>query len=312
MMTFEPISKSRKQPDSLPKSAASSPLPIEPYRSRKASDATVKSVQSSVIPVIRTQRPSPTGTESSATSKNHSNGSDSPHGRNWAELATFMRIQREKGFNEIRVPKTVQFQDPDSPRSIKPSSPLPRPRRPEDREGGSHSRSNSPLPPPRFPVDRGGSRSASPAGRQPPGRRYTDDEEWSRRRRASPKEYTHDGHERILSPAPRRPGVPIPPVAVRSRSPANDPSVRRRDHHDQPSPLTFGARGLSVKPYGPLGTDAPPVPNKDGKRETSREDKGNRRGKGEDDIHARRRELDIMGVGLGIQAHGVRERAARV
>lgn len=309
MMTYEPISTTRA-PGSLPKSAASSPLPTEPYRSRKSSDATIKTAQSSAIPVIRTQRPSPTGTESSSTSRNHSNGSDSPHGRNWSELATFMRTQREKGFNEIRVPKTVQFQAPDSPRSVKPSSQLPKPRRPEEREGGSHSRSNSPLPPPRFPVERGISRSASPGGRQPPARRYTDDEEWSRRRRASPKEYAFEGQERIHAPAPRRPGIPIPHPAVRSRSPANDPHSRRRDHHDQSSPLTFGARGASVKPYGPPGQEAPPIPTKDGKREM-KEDKGHRKAK-EDDIHARRRELDIMGVGLGIHAHSAMERVTRV
>src|SRR5579859_6061267 len=114
MMTFKP-------PEPTPKPRKPKPIDYEDYeppssrsshssqQSRKVSDP-IKS-KSPVIPVIRTQKPSPTETESSRSLKGSLNGPDSPHGRNWSELASFMKKQKEKGYSEIRAPKTVQFKD---------------------------------------------------------------------------------------------------------------------------------------------------------------------------------------------------------
>src|SRR5271155_5608157 len=77
MVTFEPTVKPRKQ-------------------------SRTDGSRSPVIPVIRTQKPSPTDSTPKSKSSKSGFALDSPQGRNWAELATFMRTQREKGFAEIR------------------------------------------------------------------------------------------------------------------------------------------------------------------------------------------------------------------
>jgi hypothetical protein len=154
-----------------------------------------------------------------------------------------MKKQKEKGYSEIRTPKTVQFKEEEksSPRT-KPS--MPRPRLPSERQ--QHSSSSS--------------------GRQIPVRRHTDDEDWSRRqRRPSIKDQGIDAEDpaAIVSPMPRKPAI-VPPTSKSSSSGDNN----RRRPHEVPSPLTFGARGSNIKPYV---TDPPPVPIKDEKREKTRE-----------------------------------------
>lgn len=262
MVTFEPTVKPRKQ-------------------------SRTDGSRSPVIPVIRTQKPSPT--ESSQKSvKSGSTGLDSPQGRNWAELATFMRTQREKGFTEIRVPqKTVHFKT-DSPKSGSSSPSLSIPSR-----------------------SRNGSRPNSPAGRAMPVRRYAEDEDWSSsslRRHQSPRVYMD---ERAPSPGPRRPSVSH--ESPRSRSPALDSSALRKRVHDAPSPLTFGARGTGVKPYAvsalPSAQDAPIIPQKDEKRDRLRGDDRDKRRGYEDE---RKDVLKSNGIGLGIQGHGTRERVGRI
>lgn len=264
-MTFipsEPTPKPRKPnpidyEDYEPSSSRSSP---SSQQLRKVSDP-IKS-KSPVIPVIRTQKPSPTETESSRSQKGSLNGPDSPHGRNWSELASFMKKQKEKGYSEIRAPKTVQFKDEEkgSPR-VKPV--VARPRLPSDTQ----------------------QRFQSPAGRQIPVRRHTDDDDYSRRpRRPSLKNQGRDAEDTdVLSPVPRKP-------AMVSATGQSSSSGDRRRPHEMSSPLTFGARGSNIKPYI---TDPPPIPSKDEKRDKARENE---------------KKYDY-GVGLGIQ-HGVRERRA--
>jgi hypothetical protein len=268
MMSFvppEPKPKPRKPKpidyeDYEPSSSRTSPSPPQ---SRKVSDPIYS--KPPVIPVIRTQKPSPTETSSSKSFKGSLSGPDSPHGRNWSELASFMKKQKEKGYSEIRAPKTVQFKD-------------------EDVERGS-PRTKPMMPRPRLPSERP-QRSASPSGRQIPVRRHTDDEDWSRRqRRPSLKDLVSEESNKILSPVSRKPTT-IPQI---DRSSPSGDTTRRRPH-ETTSPLTFGARGLSIKPSI---TDPPPVPIKDEKREKTRESE---------------KRYDY-GVGLGIQ-HGVKERRA--
>jgi hypothetical protein len=283
MMTFDSTVKPRRRPGSL--SSSRSQSPEQESRPRNVSDAP-KPPTLPLIPVIRTQKPSPTEIKpSSTTLKPRSAASESSPGRNWAELATFMRTQKNKGFQEIRVPKTVQFKDTDSPKSGSASPSLPLPVRPNDR-----------------------SRPSSPAGRPIPSRRYTDDEDWSQPRRPSPREHMTDD-ERSYSTSPRRPSLPSHST---SRSPANDSSSRRK-FHDATSPLTFGARGSSIKPYNQASQDAPPppVPVKAEKREKMRIDERERmRGYGEEDKSQRKH--DPNGLGLGIHGNGIRERLGRV
>ena len=285
MMTFDSTAKPRRRQYGSPSSSRSQ-SPEQESRSRNALDATKPSAPP-LIPVIRTQKPSPTDAQSSSTiPKPRSGASDSSQGRNWAELATFMRTQKDKGFHEIRVPKTVQFKDTDSPKSGSASPSLPLPVRPKDR-----------------------SRQGSPAGRPIPSRRYTDDEDWSQpRRRPSPQEHMTDD-ERSYSTTSRRPSLPSNPT---KRSPVSDSSSKRK-LPDAPSPLTFGARGLSIKPYNQAGQDPPPppLPVKAEKREKMRIDEREKmRVYGEEDRSQRRH--DPNGVGLGIRAHGIRERLGRV
>ena len=271
-MTFDSTAKSRRRSRS----------PEQESRPHIASNA-AKPSSSPLIPVIRTQKPSPTDTQSSlAAPKPRSAASESPQGRNWAELATFMRTQRDKGFHEIRVPKTVQFKETQSPKS---GNALPLPVRPMDR-----------------------SRPSSPAGRPIPSRRYTDDEDWSRPpRRSSPREHMTDDERSY--PTPRRPSLPGHPT---NRSPESDSSSGRKVH-DVPSPLTFGARGLNIKPATQAGQNPPPppVPVKAEKREKMRIDEREKmRGYGEEDKNQRRH--DPNGMGLGIRSQGIRERLGRV
>src|SRR5947207_4229457 len=212
MMTFDSTAKPRRRHYES-SSSSRSQSPEQENRSRKASDAAKLSAPP-LIPVIRTQKPSPTDAQSNPTPpKPRSAASDSSQGRNWAELATFMRTQRDKGYHEIRVPKTVQFKDTDSPKSGSASPSLPLPVRRTDR-----------------------SRPSSPASRPIPARRYTDDEDWSQqRRRPSPREHMTDD-ETTYSPSTRRPSLPGHPT---NRSPVSDSSSRRKIP-DAPSPLTFG------------------------------------------------------------------------
>ena len=237
--------------------------------------------RSPVIPVIRTQKPSPTDSVPTAKTPKSGSAIDSPQGRNWAELATFMRNQREKGFAEIRGPKSVHFKS-QSPGSGSSSPSLSIPSRP-----------------------RNGSQPNSPAVRPMPVRRYTEDEDWSsmtQRRRPSPREYMV---ERAQSPAPPRPSLPH--QSPRSRSPGPESSSRRRAH-DTPSPLTFGARGTGIKPLGLSAQDGPPLPSKDEKRYgIKRDERDMTRGYDE-----RRDVINANGIGLAIQGHGARERAGRI
>jgi hypothetical protein len=312
-MNFEPSIKSPKEapkeapkqaPKQAPKPAVESgpssrtASPEEPFRRpRKPSDA-IKPLPSPTIPVIRTQRPSPVVSEASATrTAPNSAGPDSPHGRNWAELATFMRTQREKGFTEIRVPKepkNVHFRENDSIRTLSPT--LPKPQYPSERGSRPNSpggfRSNSPAG---FrPSSPAGSRSNSPAGRVPPRRRFTDDEEWSRRpRRPSDRGQALDSDGRSYSPIPRKPVIPS--ASARPMSPGGKSTSGRKKYHEAPSPLTFGARGASIKPY--VNTDEIPVARKDERSE--------KRKMGDETM---RKNSDVNGVGLGIEGHSVRER----
>jgi hypothetical protein len=276
MMIFDSTVKPRRKMTNESTSARS-PSPEDLIRPRKPSDTTISSPQ---IPVIRTHKPSPTEWQPSSTPKPRSEASDSAKGRNWAELATFMRTQKEKGYSEIRVPKTVHFNKTDSPRS------------------GSSSPS---LPLPNYPKDR--SRPSSPAGRPIPVRRYTDDDDWSEqyRRRPSPRE-----HERSYSPSPRRPSLP----GHSSRSPVIDSSSKKKVH-DAPSPLTFGARGSNIKPYGQTGQDPRPLPSKTERRDKMQADeRETKRGYGEE--RSERRHGELNGVGLGIHSNGVREKVGRI
>jgi hypothetical protein len=188
-----------------------------------------------------------------------------------------MRTQKDKGFSEIRVPKTVHFKEQDSP----------------SQSGGS-----SPLLPPIRPPDR--SRPGSPASR-PPSRKHPEDEDWSRKPRSSPRTFTLDNLEGVPSVSPKKHGFAGSGIGKSSII----ESTRRRGH-DMPSPLSFGARGTNIKPtLG--GLDPPPIPSKDEKRERTRDDREKRRGKGDE-----RRNVELTGIGLGIHGHGVRERVGRV
>jgi hypothetical protein len=295
MMTFEPPSKSPRRPTASasgpPRSAVPETRPVPP----KLPDA-VKPAPLPVIPVIRTQRPSPTVSETSVALRTPgSSAPDSPHGRNWAELATFMREQRQKGFSEIRPakdPKNVRFRDTDSVHSL--SSGLPTPPLRSSERGSRPTSPGGFMPRPR-PQER---RPSSPAGLPASRRRFTDDEDWSQRpRRPSPREIAFDGDERSYSPIPRKPGVGVAPGSIRSKSPGGD---GRRKYHEGVSPLPFGARGASVKPHLDADENTMPVSRKEQRNET-RVDGGERRKNGE-----------VNGVGLGIHGHGVRERAAMI
>ena len=283
MMIFDSTVKPRKKM-TYESTSTRSQSPEDLIRPRKPSDTTTSSPQ---IPVIRTHQPSPTESQPSSTPKPRSEAPDSAKGRNWSELATFMRTQKEKGYSEIRVPKTVQFKKTDSPRSGSSSPSLPLPNHPRDR-----------------------SRPSSPAGRPIPVRRYTDDEDWSQqyRRRPSPREHKMEDHERSYSPSPRRPSLP----GHSSRSPVSD-SPSKRKVHDAPSPLTFGARGSNIKPYGQTGQDPPPVPLRaDTRRDKMQADeRETKRGYGEERSE-RRHNGELNGVGLGIHSHSVRERVGRI
>jgi hypothetical protein len=248
-------------------SAASSPSDPHqpPLRLRQASDAPKPG--SPVVPVIRTQQASPTEPEVNLRAlKRRSASLDSmPKNRNWADFASFMRTQKDKGFSEIRVPKNVHFREQDSPQSGR-SSPLLTPARPSDR-----------------------SRPASPAARPPSSRRYVDEDAWSPRMRPSPRAFSPDPER---NPSPRSAGL--------LGNSAHDLSSRRRGH-DVPSPLGFGARGPNIKPP-PRGHHPPPVPIKDEKREKLKGDDRDRRGYGGDrgliDVHG-------LGLGIhgnGIRA----------
>ena len=246
MMAFippEPTPPKRKPKpidyeDYEPSSSVSSPSSL--HQSRKVSDP-IKST-APVIPVIRTQKPSPTETDSSRSQKGSLNGPDSPHGRNWSELASFMKKQKEKGYSEIRAPKTVQFK-PEERGSPKVKPAIVRPRLPSERQ----------------------QRSQSPPGRQIPVRSYDDDDEYARRpRRPSLKENGRDTDDvGILAPVPRKPAT----FAATGRSSPSGDSGRRRPR-EASNPLTFGARGSDIKPYV---TEAPPIPTKAEKRDKSRE-----------------------------------------
>src|SRR5271156_4533425 len=101
LMIFDPAVQPRRPSVSNSSSSrGSSPSP-EHLRHHQGSDAAKRSASPS-IPVIRTQKPSP---QELLPRKPGSQGSqDSNGGRNWAELASFMRAQRDKGYNEIRTP----------------------------------------------------------------------------------------------------------------------------------------------------------------------------------------------------------------
>jgi hypothetical protein len=281
MMIFDSTVKPRRKM-TYESTSTRSASPEDLIRPRKPSDTTAASPQ---IPVIRTHQPSPTERQPSSTPKPRSEASDSAKGRNWAELATFMRTQKEKGYSEIRVPKTVHFNKTDSPRS------------------GSSSPS---LPLPNYPKDR--SRPSSPAGRPIPVRRYTDDEDWSQqyRRRPSPREHKVED-ERSYSPSPRRPSLP----GHSSRPPVIDPPSKRKAH-DAPSPLTFGARGSNIKPYGQTGQDPPSLPLKTERRDKMQADEREaKRGYGEERSE-RRHNGELNGLGLDIHSPGVREKVGRI
>ena len=72
-------------------------------------------------------------------------------------------------------------------------------------------------------------------------------------------------------------------------------STSGRKYYEAPSPLTFGARGASIKPY--VNTDEISVPRKDERSE--------KRKMGDETM---RKNGDVNGVGLGIEGHSVRER----
>jgi hypothetical protein len=272
MITYDPTAKPRRV-HYEPQSSTRSPSPddiILPRKPVARERSREQSPISPVIPIIRTQRPSPTDAPPNPKAprpRPSPNSTLQPQGsRNWAELATFMRTQKEKGYQSIRTPKQVHFQN-DSPVSSANSSPS--------------------LPLPVLPKSR--SRPGSPVGRPVPTRRYTDDEDWSdsvkRRNLLNDKERPH-------SPSTRRPSLPSSKLST-----AHDP----RRTPDVPSPLSFGARGASIKPQSP---EPPPVPIKSGGRDRVKfDEKENRRAflEGEKGLLA-----DVNGVGLGIQS--MRER----
>ena len=258
-------------------SGRSSPA-AEHFRPRQASDAPRPSAS---IPVIRTQKPSPQ--DPRPRKPGSQDPQDSNGSRNWAELASFMRSQREKGYNEIRAPnRGVTFKDSDSAAS--PSS----------------GRSTPSLPRPSYPSDRSRSNSPSSLRAYYPNR-YIDDEDWSRPPRASPR--IHDGGSRDdidYNRRPRRPSLNTSSSSRDLRAQALEPPPRRRGH-DIPSPLPFGARGDRIKPNG--GTpDPPPVPVKDEKRDK-------RRMRLPED---RKKEATQYELGLGVQNYGIKERTTRV
>jgi hypothetical protein len=278
MMAYEPANKLPSRPAVESTATTSSTSPDT--RPRKASDP-MKSLPSPKVPVIRTQKPSPTISESSGPLRTpRSGGSDSPQGRNWAELATFMRTQREKGFTEIRNPKdpkNVRFNDKDSVHTLSPG--LATPPRHQER----------------------GSRPSSPASLPMPRRRFGDDEDWSRRprHRPSPRGIALDGDERPYSPSPRRTNVA--PVPVRSKSPGGDASGRKKYHEGTSPSLPFGARGTGIKPYVDPEGDIPPMP------------RNYQRTERKIDSADRKKDVGVNGVGLGIHGHGVRaERAGMI
>lgn len=284
MMEYESLASTRKQSTIVtsPTVSTRSASP-EVTRPRKASDAlpspaiTLSRKPSPVIPVIRTQKPSPTESTTSAGTKKSSQP-DSP--RNWAELASFMRKQRQIGYTEVRSPKTVQFAPEENlSRSVSPVPPLPRPR---------------------YPEERGSSRSSSPSGRKIPARRYVEDEDWSRPPRPALRGGNIDRYDRAPSPSPR--------VVSGRNSPM--PDGRRRVPHEMSSPLAFGARGASIKLATPTGQEPPPLPVKDEKREKAGA-RELRKAIGMETGGERSRYPEMNGVGLGINGHGVRERVAR-
>lgn len=233
-MAFDPNAKPRRTHyDS--QSSTRSPSPDDIVRPRKPptrEQSREQSPTSPVIPIIRTQKPSPTDASSNSSTPKYKpspNRTLQPQGRNWAELASFMRTQKTKGYESIRTPKQVHFQN-GSPASSANSSPS--------------------LSLPVLPKSR--SRSGSPAGRPIPTRRYTDDEDWSQPVRR--REQLSD-NERSQSPMPRRPSLPS------SKLSTSHDSRRTTDMHN---PLTFGARGASIKPQSP---EPPPIPIKSGGRD---------------------------------------------
>lgn len=289
-MTFDPTPKPPRRKMTYESiSSTRSPTTEEVVQARNLSDTMRASASPPQFPTIRTPKPSTTDARSNSTTpKPHSAASDSSQGRNWAELATFMRTQREKGFNEIRPPKTVHFKGTDSPRSGSSSPSLPLPGRPKDR-----------------------SRPSSPATRPIPPRRYAEDEDWSQPPRPPREHILDDGRTySASSSSSRRPSQPNYPS--RSQSPMGDSSSRRK-FHETTSPLSFGARGSSIKPYGQVGQDPPTVPVKAENREQMKTDERERRRVySEEDKNERRHNGELNGVGLGIHSHGVRERVGRV
>jgi len=275
-MVYDPAVRPRRPSVANSSSSrASSPSP-EHLRPRQGSDTPNRSASPS-IPVIRTQKPSP---QDPLPRKPGSQGSqDSNGGRNWAELASFMRAQRDRRYNEIRTPKGVHFKDSDSlPSSGRSTPSLRRPSYPSDR-----SRSNSP---------------SSMRGYHP--NRYIDDEDWSRPPRASPRKYSTGHDDMEHKGRPRRPNLATSAGSPDLKSHALEPPQKRRGH-DIPSPLSFGARGAHVKPNGGATPEAPPLPIKDEKRDKRRmrlpEDR--KRDGGHE-------------IGLGIQNYGIKEHATRV
>ena len=266
-LTLDPIAKPRRIHYES-QSSTRSPSPEDFIRPRKP-PTREQSPTSPIIPIIRTQKASPTdasATPSTPKPKHSPNGTLQTQSRNWAELASFMRTQKEKGYQSIRSAKQVHFPDISPPSSGNSSPSLTLPILPKSR-----------------------SRPGSPAGRQMPTRRYTDDEDWSQsvRRRDN-----LTGAESPRSPSHRRPSLPSSKLSS---------SYDSRGTHDMPSPLTFGARGARIKPLSP---EPPPIPTKAGGRDrVTSPEKGMKRSlvDGEKKLAA-----DVYGVGLGIQS--MRER----
>lgn len=210
--------------------------PVESAKARQqASDAPKPGLP--IVPVIRTQQPSPTEVVPSRATKRRSATLDSAAAkdRHWADFATYMRNQREKGFSEIRTQRIVQFKD----------------------QNPSESGRSSPLPPPVRPSD--GSRPNSPANRSPSSRRYVEEDDWAPRPRPSPRNFAPETFERGHVPLPqkKRSSPSIATNGIHELPP-------RRKLHEVPSPLSFGARGPNIKP-SQLGQQPPLVPIKDEK-----------------------------------------------
>jgi len=270
-VTFDPIAKPRRIHYESQLSTQS-PSPEDIIRPRKPptrEQSPEQSPTSPKIPIIKTQKASPTDASSNASTpkpKPSPNGTLQTQGRNWAELASFMRTQKEKGYQSIRSAKQVHLQHTSPP---------------------SSGNSSPSLSLPVFPKSR--SRPGSPAGRQTPTRRYTDDEDWSQSVRR--REHLTDA-ESSYSPSHRRPSIPSSKLSS---------SYDSRGTPDMPSPLSFGARGASIKPQSP---EPPPVPTKAGGRERAMSPEKEMKRSLVDGEN--RRPADVYGVGLGIQS--MRER----